>query len=70
MQTKNMLGKIFSRQHIEMYISKFSELTGFDISCKLSPKETICMKCQIQFSGKNRKNIIDLSSTEFASYKI
>ena len=22
---------------------------GFDISCKLSPKETICMKCQTQF---------------------
>ena len=31
--------------------------TGFDISCKLSPMETICMKCQIQFSGKNKKNI-------------
>ena len=24
----------------------------FDISCKLSPMETICMKCQNQFSGK------------------
>ena len=22
---------------------------GFDISCKLSPKEAICMKCQIPF---------------------
>ena len=28
--------------------------TGFDISCKLSPKETICMKCQNLFSGKQR----------------
>ena len=30
---------------------------GFDILCKLSPKETICMKCQILFSRKNKKNI-------------
>ena len=35
--------------------------TGFDISCKLSPLETICMKYQILFSGKNKKNIINLS---------
>ena len=34
-----------------------------DISCKLSPLETICM--QIMFSGKN-KNIINLSSAESA----
>ena len=26
-----------------------------DISCKLSPLETVCMKCQILFSGKNKK---------------
>ena len=32
-------------------------ITGFDISCKLSPLETICLKCQILFSGKNKKNI-------------
>ena len=30
--------------------------TGFDISYKLSPLETVCMKCQIMFSGEN-KNI-------------
>ena len=29
--------------------------TGFDISCKLSPVETICMKHQLLFSGKIRK---------------
>ena len=28
--------------------------------------ETICMKCQILFSGKNKKNITNLSSAEFA----
>ena len=26
-------------------------------SCKLSPFEAICMKCQILFPGKNKKNI-------------
>ena len=29
----------------------------FDISCKLSQLETISMKCQILFSGKNKRNI-------------
>ena len=40
----------------------FSQKIGFDLSCKLSPEETICMKCQILFSGKN----INLSFAEFA----
>ena len=35
----------------------FSQKTGFDISCKLSPLETICMKSQILFSRKNKKKI-------------
>ena len=35
----------------------FSLKTGFDISCKLSLMETMCMKCQNSFSGKNKKNI-------------
>ena len=40
------------------YFSYFSQKTGFAISCKLSPLETICMKCQILFSReKKRKNI-------------
>ena len=30
---------------------------GSDTLCKLSPKATICMKCQILFSRKNKKNI-------------
>ena len=63
--TLSTLGKIFSRRHFETF-SLFSQKTGFDISCKLSPKETICMKCQILFSGKNKKNIINLSSAENA----
>ena len=43
----------------------FSWKTGFDIPCKLSPQETICMKCQILFSGNNKKNI-NLLSAEIA----
>ena len=31
----------------------FYQETGLDISCKLSPLETICMKCQNLFSGEN-----------------
>ena len=37
--------------------SYFSINVGFDISCKLSPEETICMKCQNPFAAKNKKNI-------------
>ena len=33
----------------------FCQKTGFYISCKLSPMETICIKCLILFSGKNKK---------------
>ena len=54
----------------------FSQIIGFDTSSKLSPKETICLKCQILFSGnketiclkcqilfsgKNKKYVITLS---------
>ena len=39
------------------FLSYFSQKTGFDILCKLSPMETICMKCQNPFSGKDQKNI-------------
>ena len=56
----------FSADDILKYFSYFSQKTGYDISCKLSPKETICMKCRILFSGKNKKNIINLSSAENA----
>ena len=29
---------------------------GFDISCKMSQMETVCMKFQNLFSGENKKN--------------
>ena len=54
----------FSADDILKYFFYFSQKTGYDISCKLSPKETICMKCQILFFGKNKKKIINLSSAE------
>ena len=31
---------------------------------------SICMKCQILFSGKNKKNTINLSSSELAHRKV
>ena len=48
----------------------FSPKTDFDISCALSPIETIGMKCQIVFSRKNKKNIINLWSTELAQREV
>ena len=58
----NTLGK-FSADDILKYFSYFSLKTGFDVSCKLSPSEKICMKYQVLFS---RKNIIILLSAELA----
>ena len=47
--------------------SYFSQTTGFDISCKLSPLETICMKLRILFSEKkNKKNVTNLPPAELA----
>ena len=59
-------GKMFSADDLLKYFSYFSQKTGFDISCKLSLIETICMKYQILFYGENKKNIINLSSAELA----
>ena len=73
-----MLGKISSKQHIEVFFL-FSQKTGFDIPCKLSLLETICM--QIVSIGdnmhgmsnpvlwENKKNIIILLSVELESVK-
>ena len=48
------LGK-FSRRQIDDIFSYFSQKIGFDISCILSPEETICIKCQSLFSEKKKK---------------
>ena len=45
----------------------FVGTVGFDITCKTSPEETNCMKLQILFSCKNKKeNIISPASAELA----
>ena len=36
----------------KLIVFLFFQKTGFDISCKVSPLETICMKCQNLFSGE------------------
>ena len=69
------VGKIFSRRHIVIFLFFFfQEKKNFDISCKLSITEKICMKCLILFSAWNvkvwflekmRKSIINLLSAEF-----
>ena len=46
------------------YYSYFSQETDFNISCKLSPIETICMKYQNMFSGKYKINFTNVSSAE------
>ena len=43
----------------------FFPKVGFDILCKLSPYETICMKFQSLLSGKNKNNVTNLSSPGF-----
>ena len=42
------------------YFSYVCQKTDYDIPCKLSPLETICMNCQGLFSGENQKTIINL----------
>ena len=53
----SMLGKFFSADDIVKYFSYGYQKTGFDISCKLTPKEIICIKHQSLFSGENKKYI-------------
>ena len=53
----------------KLIIFHFSENIDFDITCKLSPKETTCMKCQSLFSGRNmEKNYFKMSSAEVFIY--
>ena len=43
----------------------FSQKMVLDKPCKLSPKETICKKCQTSFSWKIKKNILKCRLLEF-----
>ena len=49
------VGRVSADDILE-YLSYFPHKIGFDITCKLSSKETICMKFQVPFSGNNKKN--------------
>ena len=60
----------FSADDILQYFSEFSQYIGVHISCKLSALETICMRCQSLFSGKNKRDVINLSSAEFAKTEV
>ena len=53
--TLSMLGKNISSRQIDDIFSYFSGETDFDISCKLSPEEAVCMKYQSLFALKIRK---------------
>ena len=60
----------FSADDILKYFSYFfPQKICFDISGKLTPLETIYMKCQNLFSGKNKININNVSSAELAKTK-
>ena len=51
--TLSTLRKILSRWNIKIFFQVFfPKKTGCDISCKLSPMETICMKFKSCFLGK------------------
>ena len=50
-----------STDDILKYFSDLFQKTIFDISCKLSPKKTVCTKCQTLLSEKINK----LLSVEF-----
>ena len=54
-----------SADNILKYFFSFSPWRQF--TC---PMDTIHMKCQSLFSGKNKKNIINLSSAEFDHSKV
>ena len=50
----------FSRGQIDNILSYFSQKTGFDISCKLSPLETYAWNIKTCFLGKKKRKIIQV----------
>ena len=51
----------YYRRHFEIF-SYFSQKIGFEISCKLSPTEIICIKCLSLLSRENMNTIVNLPS--------
>ena len=73
--THSMLGKNFSKRHLEVFFCcccccfffLFLQKKAFDILCKLSPEVTISMICSTPiFWGEKKQNIISLSTAELA----
>ena len=58
----------FSEDNLLKYFSYFSQKTGFDILCRLSPLKTICMKCRILFFLGKIKKDISLSSNKISPW--
>ena len=50
------------------YFSYFPQKIGFGISCKFSPKETICMKCQFLFSCYVLPSMLSTMIQDFNDY--
>ena len=63
----SMLGKKSADDIMNWFYSYVFQKIGFDIICKLSPQENLHeMSDPIFWGKKNKKNIISLSSAEFA----
>ena len=50
-------GKTFQQSTLLKAFSYFYQKNGINISCKSSPKETVCMKYQTQFLGQIKKSV-------------
>ena len=63
-----MSSLIFNKQKKKMSESMMLSFLQFlnSLDWGYPGEETIGLKCQSQFSGKNKKNIINMSSAEFA----
>ena len=57
------LSWLIQYDELMIFFSYFSQKTGLDISDKLSIGDN-CVKCQILFSGKNKKKHFKMSSAE------
>ena len=57
-----MLRKTFTRRHFDFFFQNI----GVNISCKISTKKTVCIKCQSLFVLEKKKNSVNISSAELS----
>ena len=57
---RNFHYRLEHRNYLPYFAAKliFSRKIEFDMPCKLSPQETICMECQIRCAGKTKKKTL------------